>query len=171
MGKRPGRCTRKIKRPYTRVSKKDPSKNYVGGSPPMRINMFEMGNKEKEFDTTLHLVGKRSVQIRDRALEASRICANKLLEKSLTIENYFMKILVYPHQIIREHTLATGAGADRFSMGMRKAFGRPSERAAVVNKGQKIITLKTNKKNLNIAKRALERADKKLPTPCQVIIE
>jgi large subunit ribosomal protein L10e len=170
MGLRPGRCTRKIKRPYTRVSKKK-SKNYVGAEPPIRIHIFEMGDKKKDFDTTLHLVGERAVQIRDNALEASRVSANKFLEKKITPENYFMKILVYPHQILREHTLATGAGADRFSMGMRKSFGRPKGRAAVVNKGQKIITLRLDGKNLKLGKTALERASKKLPTPCRIIIK
>ncbi|MBD3156189.1 MAG: 50S ribosomal protein L16 [Candidatus Aenigmarchaeota archaeon] len=170
MGLRPGRCTRKIKRPYTRVSKKK-SKNYVGTKPPLRIHIFEMGNKKKDFEKTMHLIGKRAVQIRDNALEASRVNANKFLEKKITPENYFMKILVYPHQILREHTLATGAGADRFSMGMRKSFGRPKGRAAVVDKGQKIITLKLDKKNLKFGKRALERASDKLPTPCRIVIE
>ncbi len=170
MAKRPGRCTRRIKRPYTRISKKK-SKNYVGAEPPLRIHIFEMGNKEKKFEKTLHLVGKNSVQIRDIALEAGRVSANKILEKKITPENYFMKVLVYPHQIIREHTLATGAGADRFSMGMRKSFGRPKARAAVVNKGQRIITLKVDKKNVKLGKKALERASKKLPTPCRIIIE
>jgi large subunit ribosomal protein L10e len=171
MGLRPGRCTRKIKRPWTRVSQKKPKKSYVVGAPGPKIHLFEMGNKKKKFDTELHLVARRSVQIRDNALEASRVSMNKHLEKTLTPENYFAKVLVYPHQILREHTLATGAGADRFSMGMRKAFGRPKGRAAIVQKGQRIITVRINKKNLKHAKKALHRADLKLPTPCRIIVE
>jgi len=171
MGLRPGRCTRRIKRPWTRMSKSKPKKNYIGGEPHLKIHIFEMGNKKKKFDTTLHLISERSVQIRDNALEASRVSANKHLEKILTPENYFLKVLVFPHQILREHTLATGAGADRFSMGMRKSFGKPKGRAVIIKEGQKIFTLKIDKKNIEVGKKALHRADLKLPTTCKIIVE
>ncbi len=91
MGLRPGRCTRRIKRPWTRISIKKPKKSYVVGVPFPKIHIFEMGTKKKDFDTTMHLVAKRSVQIRENALEAARVTSNKLLEKKLTPENYFMK--------------------------------------------------------------------------------
>ena len=171
MGLRPGRCTRRIRRPWTRVSITKPKKSYVVGVPFPRIHMFEMGNLKKDFEVTMHLVAERPVQIRDNALEAARVTSNKLLEKTLTPENYFMKVLVFPHQIIREHTLATGAGADRFSMGMRKAFGRPKGRAAIINIGQRIFTLRLDKKNINTGKEAFHRAKLKLPTTCKIIIE
>ena len=171
MGLRPGRCTRRIRRPWTRISKRKPKKSYVVGAPGLRIHVFEMGNKKKDFDTQLHLVSENPVQIRDNALEASRVTMNKHLEKIVLPDNYFAKMLVYPHQVIREHTLATGAGADRFSMGMRKAFGRPKGRAAVVNPGQRIITVRVNKKHIEQAKIALHRANLKLPTTCKIIVE
>ncbi len=97
--------------------------------------------------------------------------ANKYLEKILGKEGFFMKVLVYPHQILREHTLATGAGADRFSAGMRKPFGKPKGRAAIVHAGDRIILLKINKNQLNVGKEALHRATTKLPTPCKIIVE
>ncbi len=171
MGLRPGRCTRRIKRPWTRISITKPKKSYVVGVPFPRIHMFEMGSVKKEFNTTMHLVAERPVQIRENALEAARVTSNKLLEKKLTPENYFMKVLLFPHQVIREHTLATGAGADRFSTGMRLAFGRPKGRAAIVEKGQRIFTLKLDKKNLKIGKLALHRAHLKLPTTCKIVVE
>ena len=171
MGLRPGRCTRKIRRPWTRISKKKPKKSYVVGAPGLRIHVFEMGNKKKKFNTAMHLVAERPVQIRDNALEAGRVTANKHLEKSLTPEDYFFKVLVYPHQVIREHTLATGAGADRFSMGMRKSFGKPKGRAAIIKEGQRILTVKMDKKNIKVGKLALHRADLKFPTPCKIVIE
>ncbi|MBL7170254.1 MAG: 50S ribosomal protein L16 [Candidatus Aenigmarchaeota archaeon] len=171
MGLRPGRCTRKIRRPWTRVSKRKVKKNFVGGIPGKKIHVFEMGNKKKDFNTTIYLVAKRPVQIRDNALEAARVSANKHLERKLTPENYFLKMLLFPHQILREHTLATGAGADRFSMGMRKSFGKPKGRAAIVRKDQRIIRLKLDKKNVEAGKLALHRADLKLPTPCKIVVE
>ena len=171
MGLRPGRTTRKLERPYTRVSKRKPRKSYVVGVPYSRVRIFEMGNKKKKFNTNVWLLAERSVQIRDNALEAARIVSNKLLEKKLGSENYFMKVLVYPHHVLREHALATGAGADRYSSGMRKSFGKPKGRAAQVRKNQRIFWLRVDKENLEVARKALNRANTKLPTPCRIEIQ
>jgi len=171
MALRPGRTTRRIKRPWTRVSMKKPKMSYVAGAPHSRIHVFEMGNKERKFDTNLWLIAKRPVQIRDNALEAARVIANKFLERQLGSDNYFMKVLVYPHQVLREHAIARGAGADRYSMGMRKAFGKPKGRASIVKANQKILWLKLDKKNVEIGKEALRRSDSKIPTPCSILIE
>jgi len=171
MGLRPGRTTRKLDRPYTRVSKKKPRKSYVVGAPYPRIHVFNMGNPNKDYDKTLFLFVKRSVQLRDNSLEAARIVANKLLEKAIGSENYYMKVLIFPHHVLREHSLATGAGADRFSSGMRQSFGKPSGRAAQVRKGQNVIMLKIFKKDLDVGKKSLKRASSKLSTPCSIKIE
>jgi large subunit ribosomal protein L10e len=168
---RPGRTTRTLKRPYTRVSKTKPRLSYVVGVPFSKIHVFEMGNRNKQFDTTLWLVAEHAIQIRDNALEAARVVANKLLERVLNPENFFMKVLVFPHQILREHSMATGAGADRFSSGMRHSFGKPVGRAVQIRKNQEIFVLRVDKKNLDVAKKALKRAHLKLPTPCKIKIE
>jgi large subunit ribosomal protein L10e len=171
MALRPGRTVRKLKRPYTRVSRRKPKKSYVVGVPHKRIRIFEMGNKKKKFENTMWLVSKSSLQIRDNALESARIVCNKLLERSLGPENYFLKVLVYPHQVLREHSLATGAGADRFSSGMRKSFGKPSGLAVRIKKDQEIFSLKLDKKNLRTGRKAFKRAESKLPTTCTVKIK
>ena len=171
MALRPGRTMRKLARPYTRVSRRKPKKSYVVGVPQKKIRVFEMGNKKKSFDSTMWLVSDRSLQIRDNALESARIVCNKLLEKTLGTENYFFKILVYPHQVLREHSMATGAGADRFSSGMRLSFGKPSGLAARIKRDQNIFRLKLDKKNLAVGRKALKRAEIKLPTTCMIKIE
>jgi large subunit ribosomal protein L10e len=170
MSIRPGRTTRRLKRPWTRISKKKPRKSYVVGAPFVRIHIFEMGNPRKEYDTHLHLVASHAVQIRDNALEAARIVSNKLLERQIP-DNYFYKVLVFPHNVLREHSMASGAGADRFSTGMSHSFGKPSGRAARIMIGQKIMTLMIDKKNLEIGRLALKRAGKKLPVHCNIEIE
>src|SRR3989338_1369663 len=170
MALRPGRTTRRVERPWTRVSQRKPKKSYVVGVPYPKIHVFEMGSKIKQFDTSLWLVMEDSMQIRENSLESARIKSNKYLEKFVGLENYFMKVLTYPHQILREHTLATGAGADRFSMGMRLAFGRPKGRAIITSKGKKIFLLKVDKSNLAHAKKALHRAIQKLPGSCKVVV-
>ena len=168
---RPGRTVRTLKRPYTRVSQKKPKLSYVVGVPSVKIHIFEMGNKNKEFDTTLWLISEHAIQIRDNALEAARIVSNKLLEKVLNPENFFMKVLVFPHQILREHSMACGAGADRFSSGMSHSFGKPVGRAVQIRANQEMFVLKVDKKDLEVAKKALKRAQLKLPTSCKIKIE
>jgi large subunit ribosomal protein L10e len=167
---RPGRTTRRMERPYTRVSKKVPRKSYVAGAPFPKTHQFEMGSKG-EFDLTLYLVSKNSVQIRDNALEAARVVAHKFLEAKLGPTNYFMKILVFPHHVIREKPIAQGAGADRYSQGMRLAFGRPSNRAVQTKEGQRLFMLKVKKENLEIAKKAFKKIGLKLPTKVKIEIE
>lgn len=168
---RPGRTMRRIERPYTRVSMKVPRKSYVAGAPFPKTHQFEMGNKDGEFDLTLYLCAKKAVQIRDNALEAARVIAHKFLESKLGSSNYFLKILVFPHHVIREKPIAQGAGADRYSQGMRLAFGRPVNRAVQTKEGKRLFMLKIKKENLEIGKKALKKAGLKLPTPVKIEIE
>ncbi|MEM5853252.1 MAG: 50S ribosomal protein L16 [Candidatus Aenigmatarchaeota archaeon] len=171
MALRPGRTMRRIERPYTRISRKVPRKSYVAGAPFPKTHQFEMGNKNGEFDLNLYLVAKRAVQIRDNALEAARVVAHKFLESKLGSSNYFMKILVYPHHVVREKPIAQGAGADRYSQGMRLAFGKPACRAVQTKKGQRLFLLKVKKENLDLGKKALKKAGLKLPTPVRIEVE
>jgi len=168
---RPGRTTRAMERPYTRISKKKPRQSYVVGVPFPKTHQFEMGDKKGNFNTTLYLSAKNPVQIRDSSLEASRVVAHKFLEAKLGPTNYFMKILLYPHHVIREKPIAQGAGADRYSQGMRLAFGRPSTVAVQIKGGQRLFLLKLNKENLELGKSALKKIGLKLPTPIRIEIE
>jgi len=78
---------------------------------------------------------------------------------------------VYPHHIVRENPMATGAGADRVQDGMRKAFGKPVSSVALVKTNQKVLTIKTNKKNFIDAKEALRRAAMKFPVSCRITVD
>lgn len=170
MALRPGRTSRRIERPYTRVSRKVPRKSYVVGVPQLKTHQFEMGTNNN-FELTLFLLAERPVQIRDQALEAGRIVAHKFLESKVGGSNYFMKILVYPHHVVREKPIAKGAGADRYSQGMRLSFGRPALSAVQTKKGQRIVELKVNRNHLETAKQALKKFGLKLPTPIRIEIQ
>jgi len=170
MGLRPGRVVREVRKPYTRVSKSMPRKSYVVGVPFPKLHQFEMGDRKGSYDTTLYLVAKTPVQIRDNAMEAARIVCTKFLETKLST-GFFMKILLYPHQVVREHSIAQGAGADRFSQGMRRNFGHPVGTAVVVKKGQKIFMVRVAKQNLETAKIALKKAGLKISTAARIIVE
>ena len=165
---RPARCYKKPKRPYTRVSRRRPRKSYVKGVPGSKIVKFEVGDPKAEYAHTLDLVSEEKIQIRHNALESARVNANKYLSLNLGKEVYFLKVLVYPHQVMRENALATGAGADRLQEGMRRSFGKPIGFAAVVKKGQKILTIKVPKGKKTIAMEALRRASHKLPCKCRI---
>ena len=171
MALRPGRTMRRIERPYTRVSYRVPKKSYVKGVPGSKLQQFEMGNREGDFDVILYLVAKQAVQIRHNALEAARIVAHKFLEKRLGSQKYFFKILTYPHHVYREKPIATGAGADRYSQGMRLAFGKPAGRALQTYPGMRIVELRISKENLEIGKEALRKFGLKIPTKVQIIVE
>lgn len=162
MVKKPGRMYREIRgQAYTR-------KEYMGGVPGNRIVQYEMGNSKGDFPLQVDLIAKESCQIRHMSLEAARVAANRYIQKMAGVSNYHLKILVYPHHVLRENKIAVGAGADRISDGMRGAFGSLVGTAARVQAGQKIITIRTTESNIRHAKAALRKAGIKVPTPCRI---
>ncbi len=171
MALRPAKCYSKVERPNTRVSKRRPRKSYVKGVPYPKIRSFETGKPKKEYTVRAHLVTSDEVQIRHNALEAARISTNKTLEGKLGTGMYFMKVLVFPHHVLRDNPIATGAGADRYQTGMRLSFGRPYAMAARVKKGQRIIEVRVEKGKEAVAKRALKVASSKIPIPCTIVFE
>ena len=158
---------RNLKRPYTRTSKFK-AEAYIKMTPNVKIARFDTGDSRKAFQYTLNLLSKADLQIRDNALESARQTSNKLLETYLGLSGFHLKVKVYPHHILREHALASGAGADRFSSGMAHSFGKPAGVAARIKKGQAIFQVSVDKQNLGVAKQALERASKKLPCSCTI---
>jgi len=170
MGLRPGRCYRAHSTPFTRQSQRRPRKSYVKGVPRPKIQQFQF-NKPQKFDKTISLVAKREVQIRSEALEAARVMTAQQLEKHFAKVPYFFRVRPYPHQVIRENPLATGAGADRFQQGMRQSFGNPIGTAAQVREGQIVFELWVNKSQVPLGKKAMQSANYKLPTPCKIVVE
>ena len=158
---------RRLKRPYTRTSKFK-AKSYIRMTPNVKVVRFNTGDPSKDFPWILNLVSKSDLQIRDNALESARQTSNKLLESFLGLKGFHLRVSVYPYQVLREHSLASGAGADRFSSGMAHPFGKPIGVAARVKKGQTIFQVRVDKQNIGVAKQALERASKKLPCSCTI---
>ena len=171
MAIRPGRCYRRIKRPYTRQSQRRPKKGYVKGVPGSKLQTFDMGKPQENYTLSVSLVSTKPVQIRHNALEAARIAANKFLVDSIGQENFYMKVLVFPHHVLRENSMATGAGADRFQSGMRLAFWRPVGVAAQVKPNQRLFRVQSIPGKYTEIKRAFKIAMSKLPVPCNVVVE
>ena len=151
-------------RAYTR-------KEYIRKIPGSRIVQYDMGNLSAEFPLTISLALKKPAQLSHNALEAARIATNRYMQRKAGRMGYHLKIRVYPHNIVRENPMATGAGADRVQDGMRKAFGKPVSSVALVKADQRVLTVRTNKRNFNDAKVALKRAAMKFPVPCRIVVD
>ncbi len=156
MGLRPARTVREVKgQPWARTSRKKPRKSFVKGAPNSRVRQFNMG-ADRYYEIQVDLVCESPIYLRDNALEAARQAINKHLEKNL-LENYFLQVLKYPHLVIREHSALGVAGADRISKGMKRAFGKPKGRMAMVAKGDSVFRARIDKSSLAIAKAAFKR--------------
>ena len=163
MTRKPARMYRSIEgQVYTR-------QEYMGGIPTCRVTQFDTGNLKERFPMMLSLEGEEAAQVRDIALEAARISAVRVLEKTAP-GAFHLKVRRYPHQILREHKMAMGAGADRISDGMRRAFGKPVGHAVRSQIGHVLMTVYTTNEHLDHAKEALRKASHKLPTPTRVTI-
>lgn len=161
MPRKPGRMYREVKgQSYTR-------RKYMGGVPHVKVGQFTMGNRHADFDKELTLITNEKCQIRDGALEAARVVVTRYLTKNVGEGNFKAKILIFPHHVLRENKQATGAGADRLSEGMRRAFGKPVASAARVDADQEVIKVWVNEQNVDVAKVALRKASMKLPSPCR----
>ncbi len=163
MGRKPARMYRRV------VGQAYTQREYMGGVPHNRIVQYHMGDVNGKFDVELKLLGEELCQIRHSALEAARVAAGRVLTP--TGEKAFhLQVNVYPHHVLRENKVATGAGADRISQGMRRAFGKPVGTAARVEPGATLMTLQAPAANFLKAKLALLKAAYKLPTPCRIVV-
>ena len=79
MGRRPARCYRYCKnKPY-------PKSRFCRGVPDPKIRIFDLGRKKAgvdEFPLCVHLVSDELEQLSAEALEAARICCNKVRKKT-----------------------------------------------------------------------------------------
>ena len=174
MGLRPARIYRDMdaKRPYTRRAVRVHNKDYIrGGVPGSKLHVFETGNRKAEFNSEAYIYPKSgNTTIRHNALEAARIASTAYLKKYMEESEFFIKIRVYPHHILRAHAQAAIAQADRFYQGMSHPFGKPNGAAARVRKNQAIMSIKFDKSNLVHAKEAMRRAGDKIPGGVRVEI-
>jgi len=145
-------------------------REYVRGFPPSKITKFTIGDTKTKFEYEGRLISLEKAQIRHNALEAARVATNRILMEKL-VANYLLRILPFPHNILRENKMIFGAHADRLQDGMRRSFGKPIATAARVKANQTLIVVNVNSNGLEFAKEALKRGSTKLPVPCRIVIE
>ena len=165
MGLRPAKCYREVKgRPYTRKAIKVMRKAFIRGIPGSKIRIFDMGNKSKrEWKIGVDMVAKDSVQVRHNQLESIRMAIFRQLNKTIGRQGFFFRIRAYPHHVMRENAMATGAGADRFQQGMRHAFGKPIGVTARLKPGKELLSVYVDdEKHVPVIKEAFRIAKNKL---------
>ena len=168
MADKPASMYRDIsKPPYTR-------REYITGIPGSKIAQHYMGDADRDRDewpVQISLVVEEDVQIRNGALEASRLTMNRHLLNELGENNYLAILRKFPHHVLRENKQATGAGADRVSDGMRLSFGKVVGTAARIHKGDQVLTVWCEVEDADVVKEALRRAYNKISPPCRIVVE
>lgn len=156
---------RSTERPYTRFSRVR-KKCFVKSRPGKKVTKFYMGDLkggEKQFPLCIKMISKDDAQVRSNSIESARTAILKRLEEKLGVNGFFLKILMIPHQAIRENPLAAGAGADRLSTGMKHSFGKIIATAAVVHKNKALIEVYLPKQEESFGRDVLIVGAKKLP--------
>ncbi|MCI4439403.1 50S ribosomal protein L16 [archaeon] len=148
--------------PYVRTE-------YIPGAPGIKVR-FKVGGGTN-YDIIVKVVSKEDATIKQESIEAARASINNRLQKTVGEGNYTLIVKPYPHVIIREHKMLTGAGADRLSEGMRRAFGKPTTRGAKVSRDQEIFEIRAFKKDLPSIKEAIEIGLHKLPIEAKIVSE
>jgi len=162
-----------MKRPYTRKSKVR-TKSYVKTVPPSKIIKFSMGDsagyQQGKYSHQVMIVVNEPIQIRDNALESARQLAHREIELKLK-GNYFFSINAYPHHILRENKMLTGAGADRMQTGMQLSFGKSIGIAARFSAGSSIFSVACNKEFVSAVRSILHNSSSKLPGKTSIIVK
>ncbi|MEM4605656.1 MAG: 50S ribosomal protein L16 [Candidatus Pacearchaeota archaeon] len=172
MAVRKASCYSKMKVvPFTRKSKVK-KKSYIKTIPNTNIVKLRMGDLEGfnkgKYNLIFTIFSEEDVQIRDIALEAVRQYLNRRLNE-LVGGDFYLELKVYPHHIIRENKMLTGAGADRMSTGMSMSFGTTIGRSALVRKGKALFVVALNgEKNEIEARKIFDSIKSKLP--CKIYV-
>ena len=145
-------------------------RKFMGGIPGSKIVKFTMGNTGKKFPMRVELINLMHGQIRNNSLESARIAANRQLELQLGHDLYVMKVVPFPHIVLREHKRINVAQADRFQEGMKRPYGKPTGTAARVKRGEPLIIIEVEQEGVEIAREALKRAMDKFPVPSRIFV-
>ena len=138
------------------------NKKFAPGAPNPKVARFSTGKFRPDYDYMFKLISDGKLQVRHNALEAARVAASKKVAL-IGEENFLLKVVTYPHLVLRENKMIATAGADRLQEGMRKAFGKPIGLAARVGIGSVVLELSVKAENFEKGKEAMWAAATKLP--------
>jgi large subunit ribosomal protein L10e len=119
----------------------------------------QKGYDNGEYPVQLHMTSKDNCQIRDNSIEAIRQYLNRFLQIKVGKE-FYLEVKVFPHHILRENKMLTGAGADRMQTGMSRAFGKTMGRAALVKPNQVLYIVAVKNQKAEVMARKLIKSIK-----------
>lgn len=167
---RKGICYRKLERPFTRKSKYR-EKSFIKSIPPCQIVKFVSGDLSRRFDHVVTVRSRDNLQLRHNALEAGRKSALKLLTTKCGKSDFRFRVRPYPHHVLRENPLASGAGADRMSTGMKQSFGKSIGLAARIKSKQIVAEVFLPEQYVPVGLEAMKRFTNKLPGKYLIEVE
>jgi len=160
MGRRPNKCYRYCKnKPY-------PKSRFCRGVPDPKIRIFDTGAKNVNaaaYPCCVHMVSDEKQQLSMEALEAARVAVNKYMVTECGKETFHIRIRPHPFHVLRVNKMLSCAGADRLQTGMRGAFGKTYGKAARVDIGQILISVRCKDDKCHHAIEGLRRAKFKFP--------
>ncbi|VVB79332.1 50S ribosomal protein L10e [uncultured archaeon] len=172
MGLRKASCySKRPTVPYTRKSKVK-NKSYIKTIPNTHLTKMRMGDISRyqagKFPIVLSIKAKHRVQLRDNATEACRQFLNRFLVEGVG-KDFYLEVKPYPHHIMRENKMLTGAGADRMQTGMALSFGKATGRASLIRMGETIFVIGvTNPKHEALARKLVGSIRARMPCPLHI---
>ena len=156
---------------YTKQGRSD-----KGLKSSMTLRNFESGTSSLRWTskTRLVLYSSQKVQVIEKLMDKARVCLMRLITKVIPKEEFLLRFPVIPHQILRNHSMASGAKADRISQGMANSFGKPLQLAARVREGQGFLQLYLSpkgSKELNTIKGYLSSLKPRFPFKGYVLLD
>lgn len=145
-------------------------KEYISGAPSLKVSRFTLGKPSESLKHGYLLEATEDGLIGHGSLEAARVAANKVLQDGLGENNYFLRIVPFPHLVVRQHRFLAQAGADRLSQGMKRAYGKPTDLAAKVRIGDAVMEVRVGDVDPKIVKEAFRLASSKMAVRCRVMV-
>lgn len=133
------------KRAYTKLFKN--GKQSKDKKVHRHLILMQSGNTKLTTGFSISLISKETKIVVDKLCEKARVLIVRGLSKSLNKSEYKLKFEKYPHIILRQHAMLTGAGADRLTQGMKNAFGKPVLMAARSIQNDPFLTIYVSEKN------------------------
>jgi len=144
---------------------------YIKKIPQKRLVRTTIGNNTLVLDALprYEFTIDRAMQITDSCLEAVRRKIVIYLTKGVGKENFYGQFTSVPHIILRHNKMASGAGADRLSSGMRHAFGKAVGKAIRKKKGDTIFYVHAPTRKEHVIRSVIKRINSKMS--CSIILK
>lgn len=157
MSKSKSRRPNRVIRPIT--SQSYCRSEYIGVKPHLEL-FYKRGKLKGDGIHLYEAVAQvpERIHISANNLGAWMRTSHRFMTRLMKPQAYRILLTIHPHNRHRENRGPQGAGADRISMGMRRAFGKVrSLQAKMTQRNQRVLTIQTLKPLKDIQMRELQR--------------